>query len=68
MTAYRIEYSIQRAASESDEFEEIGFGSSTSSSTLGGALYAAQSDIQNRQWETTGDMPDPDDLPDEVLR
>ena len=58
---YRIEYTITRAPTDSDEWEEIGFGSSSSWSDVDSALYAIQSDIQNRSWETEPGMPDPNE-------
>ncbi len=60
---YRIEYAIQRKRVGDDifEFVEIGFGSSGHESDIDAALYAVQSDIQNRQWETTDGMPEPGD-------
>jgi hypothetical protein len=58
---FRIEYTIQRADTEGGEFRDIGFGSSGSWNGIDAALYAVDSDVQNRSWETEGDMPDPDD-------
>jgi hypothetical protein len=56
---YRIEFSIQRADGDgSGDYEEIGFGSSFSHASLDAALYDVESFIQNRQWESTGDMPE----------
>jgi len=57
---YRIEYSIQRCPEGTDSFVEIGFGSSGTSGTVDRALYAIQSDVQNRLWEATEGMPDPE--------
>lgn len=54
---YRIEYTIQRRTD--GDFEDIGFGSSGAWNGVDAALYAAQSSIQNRAWETEDDMPDP---------
>lgn len=69
MTAYRIEYSIQRADDEDEQdFVEVGFGSSGTWSDVDQAAFALSSYIQNRQWETTGDMPDPDDVDSERAR
>lgn len=62
MSDYRIEYTILRADDDSDDFEEIGFGSSGTWSDVDAALYAIQSDVQNRSWETEGDMPDPSEV------
>lgn len=60
---YQIEYTISRAPSELDgalpeEWEEIGFGASIARD-LDAALYEVQTLIQRREWETSGDMPDP---------
>lgn len=63
---FRIEYTIQRCDDESGEFYEIGFGSSGGWNGIDAALYAVDSDIQNRSWETEGDMPDPDDAEQEI--
>lgn len=62
MSDYRIEYTILRADDDSDDFEEIGFGASGTWSDVDAALYAIQSDVQNRSWETEGDMPDPSEV------
>ena len=61
MPEYRIEYVIQRS-DDGDEFHEIGFGSSGTWGNVDAALYAVQSDVQNRQWETEPGMPDPDEM------
>lgn len=60
-TVYRIEYSIQRGPDGGD-YDEIGFGTSFSHATIGAALYDVQSFIQNRQWETTEGMPEPEEM------
>lgn len=58
---YRIEYTIH--ADDGDEtWREIGFGSSGAWDGIDEALYAVQSYIQNRQWETEPGMPDPQDV------
>lgn len=57
---YRIEYTIVR--DQGGVEAEIGFGSSGGWSSIDGAAYAMESDIQNRQWETTVGMPDPTDV------
>jgi len=62
MANYRIEYVIQRADDDSDEFVEIGFGSSATWSDVDAALYAIDSDIQNRAWETESGQPDPSEV------
>ena len=61
MPEFRITYTIERRDS-AGAFTEIGFGSSAGDSTLDAALYHVQSDIQNRQWETSPGMPDPDEV------
>jgi hypothetical protein len=58
---FRITYTIERRDSNGD-WAEIGFGSSAGDATLDAALYHVQSDIQNRQWETSGDMPEPEEV------
>lgn len=60
MSKYRITYSIERLAPD-DDYEEIGFGTSFSHQTVDAALYDVESFIQNRQWETTEGMPDPEE-------
>lgn len=67
MPEYRIEFSIQRGDGDGD-FAEIGFGSSGAWDAIDDALYALQSVVQNRQWETQAGMPDPrsvDEDPDD---
>lgn len=62
-TEYRIEYTIQRLRPGVDEdFVDVGFGSSNGWRTVDAALYAIESDIQRRDWETEPGMPDPDEL------
>lgn len=56
---YRIDYTISYQGPDDEDFREIGFGSSGDAATVNAAAYAVESDIQNRQWETTRDMPDP---------
>jgi len=60
MSGYRIDYTIIRCV-DSDDGTEIGFGSSGEWNHVDAALYAIGSDIQNRMWETTAGMPDPED-------
>jgi hypothetical protein len=57
---YRVEFSITRRLEGEDDFTEIGFGSSGAWESVEAANHMAGSAIQNREWETTGDMPDPD--------
>lgn len=59
---YRIEYTIQRMAYGDEDFSDIGFGSSGGWLDVDAALYDVESTIQRREWETEGDMPDPDDV------
>lgn len=56
---YRIDYTILHQGPDDDDFKEIGFGSTCGAATVNAAAYDVDSDIQNRQWETSGDMPDP---------
>ena len=60
MPDYDITYSI-RQAHEDGGYVEIGFGASGHWPSIDAALYAVQSDIQNKQWETEPGMPDPGD-------
>jgi hypothetical protein len=53
--AYDITYTIRR------DGEEIGFGASGYWENVDAALYAIDSDIQNRRWETSPGMPDPEE-------
>lgn len=55
MSEFEIRYTILRNE------VEIGFGAATWSS-VDGALYAVESDIQNRNWETEPGMPDPKEV------
>lgn len=58
MDQFRIDYTITRRRNGEDDFTEIGFGSG-SGGTVDAALYHAQSDVQNRLWETAEGMPEP---------
>ena len=58
---YRIEYTIQRNSGDED-WAEIGFGSSGAWDSVDEALYAVDSYVQNRQWETEDGMPDPGEV------
>lgn len=64
---YRIEYTIVASDDEWESQREIGFGSSGGWHDVDSAVYAIGSDVQNRSWETEGDMPDPEDV-DGVLQ
>lgn len=59
-TEYRIEFSVQRRLPGDDDFTEIGFGSSGGCGTVDAAAYAVESIVQNRIWETSSGMPDPE--------
>ena len=59
MSEYRIEFSIQRREDGADDFEEIGFGSSGTWDDPDAAVHAVQSAVQNREWETSADTPEP---------
>jgi hypothetical protein len=61
-TEYRIDFTITRRQPGEDDFSEIGFGSSSPDTDIDGALYAAQSIIQNGQWETWPDQPTADEI------
>lgn len=61
MSEYRITYSIERLGADGD-YEEIGFGSSCSHGTIDMALYNVESDVMNRNWETTEGMPEPEEV------
>ena len=56
---YQIDYTITRRDDGGEDFTEIGFGSSGAWERVDAALYAVESDVQNRQWETSPGMPDP---------
>jgi hypothetical protein len=59
---YRIDYTITRRKPGEDDFTEIGFGASGAWTTIAAALHDMDSFIQNRQWETSDGMPDPDSI------
>jgi hypothetical protein len=63
---YRIDYTISRRGPGDDDFKEIGFGGSCGAATVNAAAYDVKSDIQNRNWETSGDMPDPSAVDEEA--
>lgn len=62
---YRIDFTITRRQDGDEDFTEIGFGSSGAWERIDAASYAMESDIQNRIWETSEGMPDPDSLEEE---
>lgn len=55
---FRIDYTISRRLPGENEYTEVGFGGAGGSS-VDDALYFVQSAVQNREWETSPDMPDP---------
>ena len=63
---YEITYTIRRYRDGSDEPEEIGFGASAQWTTIGAALHAMSSDIDNYLWETEPGMPGPDEIKAEM--
>lgn len=73
MAEYRIEFVIQRAGKDGDDFEEIGFGSSGAWRDLDQCAHMLTSAVQNGVWETEAGQPDPADVmkdhgaPTEVL-
>ncbi len=62
MPEYRIDFTIQRRAAGDEDFTDIGFGSSGGCGDVNAAAYEVESIIQNRQWETSGDMPEPEEV------
>lgn len=61
---FRIEFSItrRRASQDEDDFTEIGFGSSGAWSTIDQCAHMVISAVQNKEWETTEGMPDPEEV------
>lgn len=62
MDYFRIDYTISRCRPGEDGYTEIGFGGTGGEGTVEDALYFVQSVIQNRQWETSPGMPDPEEV------
>lgn len=60
---FRIEFSItrRRRGADEDDFAEIGFGSSGVWSSIDQCAHMVTSAVQNKEWETSEGMPDPDD-------
>lgn len=58
---FRIEYTIQRCDEDGGDFYDVGFGSSGGWNGINAALYAVESAVQNREWETEPGMPEPRD-------
>lgn len=61
MSEFRITYTIERRSGDG-AFKEIGFGSSGTCDGLDQAAHLVASAVSNREWETDGDMPDPDEV------
>ena len=61
-TEYRIDFTITRRRDGDADFTEVGFGSTGAWATVAAAEFEAGSIIQNRMWETSEGMPDPDSL------
>jgi hypothetical protein len=61
-TLYRIEFQIQRREASDEDFTEVGFGSSGGWGTVNQAAHILGSMVDNREWETTAGMPDPDSV------
>ena len=59
---YRIIYTITRAPIDSDDWEEIGFGSSCSWGSVNAAAFDVDSQVQSRDWQTDPGMPEPSDV------
>ena len=66
LTEYRIEYTLQRKRPQDEDFIDIGFGSSGGSETPKAACHNIVSDVDNENWETEGDMPDPRDIKSDI--
>lgn len=61
---FRIEFTItrRRAGQGEDDFTEVGFGSSGAWNDLRQCAHMIASAIDNREWETSPGMPDPEEL------
>jgi hypothetical protein len=57
----RIDYTISRRLPGENDFTEIGFGGAGGRS-VEDASHFVHAAIQNRQWETSPGMPDPEEL------
>lgn len=66
MPDYLIEFQIKRQRPGEDDFVEIGFGSSGAWSDIDACAHMLSSQLQNGEWETEGDQPDPDDVLREI--
>jgi len=56
---YRIEFTIQGRGPDDEDFKDIGFGSSGAWDTPSQCSHMVGSAIDNYDWETSPDMPDP---------
>lgn len=68
VTDYRIDFTITRRKPGEDDFSEIGFGSSGAWDSPEQAADMIGADLQHGTWETSGDMPDPDSVMDDIAR
>jgi hypothetical protein len=59
---FRITFAIERRLPGEDDFTEVGFGTSGTSSTIDHAAHLLNSALQNREWETEEGMPDPEEV------
>lgn len=60
MADYRIEFTITRREAGEGDFTEVGFGSTGEWESPETAAHILQSMVDNREWETTDGMPEPD--------
>lgn len=65
-TEFQIDFSLQRRKEGEEDFTEIGFGSSAAWSDLDQAVHIVSSMVQNGVWETEKDMPQPEDVLQEI--
>lgn len=63
---YRIEFAIQRADCGSDDFVEVGFGSSGTWEDLDACTHMIASMVTHGEWETEAGQPDPDVIMAEI--
>ncbi len=61
---FRITFSIERRLPGEDDFTEVGFGTSGTSSTVDHAAHLLNSALQNGEWETSPGMPEPSEVED----
>lgn len=62
MSLFRVNYTIEMRRSNQEDFEKIGFGSSTDEKFLEDAIWMAYSDLRNYNWETVEGMPTPEEI------